>query len=197
MSSAPHRLDGASFDEDEWLPSAINANDLTGLNYLYVNKLILAYHFDVDDKLDEYADEAEKFLAGMLSVYSVPLFHLYNALGKLRLVGGGSSKKHPGDMNSVNKRLHWMAIWSEATPSTFQHKFDLIAAEKARVLRVTLTALYPITSKPSLVPGKMALPMRKLWPTNSMPAFGWRGATSALPVSSCAKPTACTVNGGR
>jgi PAS domain S-box-containing protein len=36
-------------------------------------------------------------------------------------------------MNSVNKSLHWMAIWSEATPSTFQHKFDLIAAEKARV----------------------------------------------------------------
>ena len=133
MSSAPHRLDGTSFNEDEWLPGAITANDVIGRHYLYVNKLILAYHFDVDDKLDEYAVEAEKFLAGTVSVYSVPLFHLYCALGKLRLVGVGSLKKHPGAMNLINKSLHWMEIWSEATPSTFQHKFDLIAAEKARV----------------------------------------------------------------
>jgi PAS domain S-box-containing protein len=133
MSSAPHRLVGASFNEDEWLPKAITANDVTGRHYLYVNKLILAYHFDVDDKLDEYAVETEKFTSGTLSVYSVPLFHLYCSLGKLRLVGGSRAEEHPGVMNMVNKSLDWMAIWAEATPSTFQHKFDLIVAEKARV----------------------------------------------------------------
>jgi predicted ATPase len=61
MSSAPHRLDGIFFNENEWLPGAITANDVTSRHYLYVNKLILAYHFDVDDKLDDYAGEAEKF----------------------------------------------------------------------------------------------------------------------------------------
>ena len=133
ISPEPYRLNGAFFNEDEWLPGAIAANDATSRHYLYINKLILIYHFDVDDRLDEYAGEAENFLAGAPSVFSVPLFYLYFALAKLRLVGRSSSKTHPGTMNLINKSLHWMEIWSEITPSSFQHKFDLIAAEKARV----------------------------------------------------------------
>jgi GAF domain-containing protein len=95
---------------------------------------MLGYHFDVEEKLDEYAGNAEDFLAAGQGIYSTALFHLYFALSKLRLVDGSSSKKHSGIINSINQSLRWMSIWSEITPSTFQHKFDLIAAEKARVL---------------------------------------------------------------
>ena len=62
------------------------------------------------------------------------LFYFYFALSKIRLAWENSTKDDPGTINLVNSYLQLMAIWSKATPSTFQHKYDLIAAEKARVL---------------------------------------------------------------
>jgi len=133
ISPEPHRLIGAFFNEDKWLPGAISTNDITGRHYFYIGKLILGYHFDVDEKLDEYAGNAEDFLAGGQGMYSNALFHLYFALARLRLVGGSSTKKHSEIMNLVDNSMRWMAIWSRSVPSTFQHKYDLIAAEKDRI----------------------------------------------------------------
>ena len=50
--SDPHELHGTYFDEDEWLPGALASNDMAGRHTLSIFKLVLAYHFDVDDKLD-------------------------------------------------------------------------------------------------------------------------------------------------
>jgi PAS domain S-box-containing protein len=133
-SPEPDRLIGNVFNEDEWLPDAITTNDIAGRHYLYTCKLILGYHFDVEDKLDEYAGKAEDFLAGGQGLYSTALFHLYFALTSLRLVSENDSKERLEMMNSIDQSLHWMAIWSESAPTTFRHKYDLIAAEKARVL---------------------------------------------------------------
>jgi predicted ATPase len=63
-SPEPHKLNGTFFNEDEWLPGAIAANDLTNRHFLSISKLIIAYHFDVDDKLDETIGEAEDLLVG-------------------------------------------------------------------------------------------------------------------------------------
>ncbi|MBE9475484.1 MAG: AAA family ATPase [Chloroflexi bacterium] len=133
ISPEPHRLLGAFFNEDEWLPGAITTNDINGRHYFYIGKLILVYHFDVEEKLDEYAGNAEDFLTGGQGMYSTTLNYLYLALAGLRLIGRSSSKKDPEIMNLIDQSLRWMSIWSETAPSTFQHKSDLIAAEKARV----------------------------------------------------------------
>jgi len=63
-SSEPHRLRGAYFDEDEWLSQAIAADDLANRHWLSTGKFMLAYHFDHDEVLDEYAAEAEEVLVG-------------------------------------------------------------------------------------------------------------------------------------
>ena len=82
-SSEPHKLNGAFFNEDEWLPQAIAVNDLTSRHFLSINKFILAYHFDSDDTLDKYAAEAEKLLAGGPSHQSIAQYYLYCALANL------------------------------------------------------------------------------------------------------------------
>ena len=63
--SAPHVLKGRHFDEDRWLPDAVATKDRSNLNYLFLEKLWLSFHFDCDDKLIEYAGEAEKYLDGV------------------------------------------------------------------------------------------------------------------------------------
>ena len=131
--SDPHELHGTYFDEDEWLPGALVSNDMAGRHTLSIFKLVLAYHFDVDDKLDEYALQAEDLLAGGRALFSIPQFCLYFALSKLRLVAGSSTKDHPETMNLVNSYVQLVEFWSQFAPSTFGHKYDLVMAEMARV----------------------------------------------------------------
>jgi signal transduction histidine kinase len=131
--SDPHELHGTYFDEDEWLPGALASNDMAGRHTLSIFKLVLAYHFDVDDKLDEYALQAEDLLAGGRALFSIPQFCLYFALSKLRLVAGSSTKDHPETIDLVNSYVQLVEFWSQFAPSTFGHKYDLVMAEKARV----------------------------------------------------------------
>ena len=132
-SPEPLRLKGAHFDEDDWLAQPVAANDLTNRHYLTTGRFILAYHFDRDDTLDELATEAERWLAGGACHLSVAQYHLYLALATLRRVGDGRSTPDRGAMKVVDDRLRWLGLWAETTPSTFRHKHDLVAAEKARV----------------------------------------------------------------
>ena len=130
--SDPHKLHGSYFDEDEWLPTALASNDLVGRHTLSIYKLVLAYHFDVHDKLDEYGLEAECLLAGGRSQFTIPVFYLYFPLSRLRLVGSDSNDRAEA-MNLVDDYLRLIGLWSEFAPTTFQHMYDLIAAEKTRV----------------------------------------------------------------
>jgi PAS domain S-box-containing protein len=133
VSSEPDRLRGEYFDEDEWLPPALSANDMLGLDSHFINKLILSYHFDVDEKLVEIIGQSESLEADRPTTYKLLQFYLYFLLGRLRLVERGSRNDNRETINQVKKYLRWMKIWSNSAPSTFQHKYDLIAAELARV----------------------------------------------------------------
>jgi PAS domain S-box-containing protein len=130
--SDPHRLHGTYFDEDEWLPKALASNDMSGRHVFSICKLLLAYHFDVHDKLDEYGREAESLLAGGRSQFTLPVFYLYFPLSRLR-PAGSDAKDESKTLGLVDDYLRLIGLWSECAPSTFQHKWDLIAAEKARV----------------------------------------------------------------
>jgi len=129
----PHRLKGAYFDEDEWLSQATAANDLSNRHWLSVTKLTLAYHFDRDEALADCLAWAEKFLAAGACLQSVAQFYLYQALAGLKQPGNGKSRRRAHTLDLVARNLRWMKRWSESTPSKFQHKYHLIAAEVARV----------------------------------------------------------------
>ena len=130
----PHKLQGAYFDEDIWLPEALALNDVCGGHAFRFLKLVLAYHFDVDHMLGGYIQEVEKVTMGARAMYSVAIFYLYAALSKLRLAGDRGTKHHQETINLVESHLQLMKVWSEFVPTTFQHKCDLIAAEMARVI---------------------------------------------------------------
>ena len=132
-SPEPHRLNGAYFDEDACLSQVSTAANINTRHFLSVGKLALAYHFDRDDSLDDYSVEAERLLDGGPCLLSSAQFYLYQALAKLRMLGYGDATNHADILNLVGKNLRWMRVWSESSPSTFQHWYDLIAAERARV----------------------------------------------------------------
>jgi len=133
-SQKPDKLNGIYFDEDEWLPKAHEARDHNGLQYFLVNKLILVYHFDLDNKLAEWIIKAEESLATVPTVFSTATAYFYLPLARLRSIRSTTQNKSTEIMNLINNGLKLLTIWAKSVPSTFQHQVDLIVAEKARVL---------------------------------------------------------------
>ncbi len=129
----PQKLLGDYFDEELWLPQALALNDLFGRNMVSVNKLVLSYHFDVDHQLEDFIREAEDVLVGGRAIYTVVTFYLYASLSKLRLAENQEPQEQQQTLSLIDSYLQLVKVWSGFVPSTFQHKYDLIAAEKARL----------------------------------------------------------------
>jgi GAF domain-containing protein len=81
----------------------------------------------------EYAGEAEKYLASVTGTINTVLFRFYDSLSRLRLYDRFSEDEREQTLKRVESNQLRMRIWSENAPINFQHKYDLVAAETARV----------------------------------------------------------------
>jgi PAS domain S-box-containing protein len=131
--STPHVLNGQYFDENQWLADAVATKDRSNLNLLFLNKLWLSFHFDCDDSLIEYAGEAGKYLDSVTGMINTALFRFYDSLSRLRLYKSFTENEREETLKRVESNQLRMRLWSENAPMNFQHKYDLVAAETARV----------------------------------------------------------------
>ncbi len=133
-SNNPSRLIGDVYNEEQWLPLAIKANDRLGIHLLYLNKLILCYLFGEDNQAIQNALRAEQYLDGVTAMVVVPLFHFYDSLAHLRVFADASNSEKEALLNRVNANQEKMQKWAHHAPMNHLHKFYLVEAEKARVL---------------------------------------------------------------
>jgi len=130
----PHVLKGQHFDEDQWLPDAVAKGYRTDIYCLFLAKLWLSYHFDCDDRLIEYAVKAEEYLDGVTAMINTALFRFYDSLSRLRLYDRVTEIEREETLKRVESNQLRMRLWSQNAPMNFQHKYDLVAADTARVL---------------------------------------------------------------
>jgi predicted ATPase/signal transduction histidine kinase/CheY-like chemotaxis protein/tRNA A-37 threonylcarbamoyl transferase component Bud32 len=131
--SKPDVLEEQHFDEGQWLPDAVAGNDGLTLFLVFQAKLLLSYHFDRDDRLMACAYETEKYLDNVYAMLNVALFRFYDSLSRLRLYSSLSADERELTLKRVESNQLRMRIWAQSGPMSFQHKFDLVAAEMARV----------------------------------------------------------------
>jgi len=129
----PDILEDQYFNEHRWLPDAMDANDGLTLFLVFQTKLLLSYHFDRDDRLKENSGEAEKYLESVYGMVNIGFFRFYDSLSRLRLFSSLSADERELALKRVESNQLRMRIWAQSGPMTFQHKFDLVAAETARV----------------------------------------------------------------
>ncbi len=67
--------------------------------------------------------------------------NFYYSLSSLALYNQASAEEQQKYLAIVNTNQKQMKIWAENAPMNFQHKYDLVAAETARVLGNTLEAI--------------------------------------------------------
>jgi GAF domain-containing protein len=129
----PDVLEEQHFDERQWLPDAVAANDGLTLFLVFQAKLLLSYHFDLDGRLMEYAGEAEKYIDSVYAMINVAFFRFYDSLSRLRLFSSLSADERELALKRVESNQLRMRIWAQSGPKSFKHKYDLVEAEMARV----------------------------------------------------------------
>jgi PAS domain S-box-containing protein len=140
QSENPSRLVGCFYDEEQALSSMISVKDGTSLHWFYSNKLILCYLFGKYEQAAQTATLAEPYLGAATGLISVSIFHFYDSLIFLSLLANASNSEKEALLSRVNANQEKMQKWAYHAPMNFLHKFQLVEAEKARVLGQLLEA---------------------------------------------------------
>ncbi|WP_339378686.1 ATP-binding sensor histidine kinase [Calothrix sp. NIES-2100] len=127
-------LIGTAYDENKMLGIHQKANDLYTINHLFVNKLFISYLFNNYELALNNAEMAEQSLGGVTGLVVVPLFYFYDSLVRLALYPGVSLSEQEAILEKIQTNQEKMEVWANHAPMNYLHKFNLVNAEKYRVL---------------------------------------------------------------
>jgi PAS domain S-box-containing protein len=139
----PTILSGSALQETELLPLLRSANDLYGLYNFYSYKLTLCFLFGDIEQANNHALECRNYFMGGAGTVGEPAFYFYDSLIALALLS-----QQIGEVSTALERVAEnqtkLQHWAHYAPMNHQHKFDLIEAEKCRVLgqKVEATEFY-------------------------------------------------------
>ncbi|AUT01498.1 serine/threonine protein kinase [Nostoc sp. CENA543] len=134
LAANPCKLIGTAYNEEQLLPLHIQANERTVVCYVFLNKLILCYLFGELEQAKEYAIKAGEYLDGVTGWFNVPQFYFYDSLLKLAIYTTAEPLEQAYLLAQVQQNQAKMRKWADHAPMNFQHKYELVAAEIARVL---------------------------------------------------------------
>jgi diguanylate cyclase (GGDEF)-like protein len=131
-SSDPCTLTGETGEELELLAGSMNANNREAVFYFYLNKMMLCYSFEDYAQASQMADAAAPYLSGGLPVV---IFYFYDSLIKLAVCPAeGILEKVAANQNKLNH-------WANFSPANHRHKWELVEAERCRILGQALEAM--------------------------------------------------------
>ncbi|MEW5857699.1 MAG: AAA family ATPase [Cyanobacteriota bacterium] len=134
-------LIGESFNESEMLPIFRENNNRSSLFNVYLAKAILCYLFQDYTQTVTYASYAEEYAGASLGSIHSAAHKFYYSLALLAQYPHADTTKQQQYLEQVTVHQEKMKYWAEHSPWNFQHKYDLVEAEKARILGNPLKAM--------------------------------------------------------
>lgn len=133
-SSNPGLLVGEAYDETKMLPLYLQTGEITALHNLYIHKLILSYLFEDYEQASYSASQSAQYLAGVPGIVAVVLHYFYDSLVKLALYQDSPPDRQATLLEQVEENQIKLQSWADKATVNYQHKFDLVEAERQRVL---------------------------------------------------------------
>ncbi|MBD2329606.1 AAA family ATPase [Alkalinema sp. FACHB-956] len=134
QSKQPTQLVGEWFDESTTLPALIESRNVNGICYVYLAKLLLSYLFGDYPAAQEYAQHFETYEQGAAGLLIVPLKNFYQSLSLLAAAGNSEPELDAIALEKVQENQRCMQAWADSAPMNYLHKFQLVEAERYRVL---------------------------------------------------------------
>ncbi|MEH2164214.1 MAG: AAA family ATPase [Nostoc sp.] len=134
-STNPSELSGSIYDAQSIRALQKQVGDRTGLSFSYTNELILCYLFENYAAASDAAINSIIYLDGVTSASVVPVVYFYDALTQLNLYPKATTIEKKQIIKQVTSHQKKFRKWLHHAPMNYQHKFDLIDAERHRVLQ--------------------------------------------------------------
>ncbi|WP_174713796.1 ATP-binding sensor histidine kinase [Nostoc sp. TCL240-02] len=140
-SDNPECLIGEDCQEEQLLSALIKENDELTLHIFYLSKLTLSYLFENFPAAVENANQGEQYLNGGAGMLSVTVFYYYDSLSRLAIYPTAEPSQQEQLLLKVGENQEKLQLRAKFAPMNFQHKFDLVEAERHRVLGEKIAAI--------------------------------------------------------
>ncbi|MFB2974205.1 AAA family ATPase [Aerosakkonema sp. BLCC-F183] len=130
----PHCLRGEVYDTEIMIPVHQQAGDIAAIGLAYTYQLMLCYIFEKFSQAVENANLGQEYLDNFPPIVFLPIFHFYSGLARLALYKKVTDSEGEAILQQVASHQEKMKLWAHHAPMNFQHKYDLVEAEKSRVL---------------------------------------------------------------
>ncbi|RKZ51705.1 MAG: serine/threonine-protein kinase PknK [Candidatus Parabeggiatoa sp. nov. 3] len=137
----PSCLIGTVYNEEKMLPLLQKNNDLFALYYFYFHKVLLSYLFQEYLQTIEYVTTANSYVATFAGFGATPIIYLCESLARLAVYPDCTKEEQQSHLDKVQANQEKMQNWATHAPMNYQHKFDLVEAERHRVLGEHLEAM--------------------------------------------------------
>lgn len=127
-------LVGDSFNELKMLPDSTKAKSFTTVCFVYNAKAMLNFIFRNYAQALDNSRLLEKYEEAAAGLYVIAVNKLYYSLSLLGLYPQADKVEQKQYLKKVVSLQKKMKKWAFYAPMNYQHKYDLVAAEKARVL---------------------------------------------------------------
>ena len=133
-SNRPTELTGNEYNEKEALKAALQINNYYILFSIYAFKTFLSYLFKEREAAVENAQQADKYKAPVGGLMLTALHNFYYSLSLLAQYPNVSETEQREYLEQVATNQQTMRHWANNCPANYQHKYELVEAEKARIL---------------------------------------------------------------
>ncbi|MDJ1176630.1 AAA family ATPase [Roseofilum capinflatum] len=134
LANDPSILSGESLQEAELVPRLICARDLLGLFMLYLYKLMLCYLFGAIESAQSAANQVKQYLIASSGTVGEPAFLFYDSLTAIATLSSESEQISEVLQQVEQNQTELQYQWAHYAPMNYQHKVDLVEAEKCRFL---------------------------------------------------------------
>lgn len=133
-SDAPWQLTGSVYRADEALPLQEAHRDQTGLFYFYFHQTVLFYLFGRYEQAAQQSALVNQYLEGVVAQFPLALYAFYDALIQLAHYEQAPAVQQPQLLARVQQQQEKLQRWATLAPCNHQHRWQLIEAERYRVL---------------------------------------------------------------
>ena len=127
-------LVGQYIDEGDVLPSLQEGSNQYLMSGIYLAKTILCYLRQEFTACLANSQSAQANDEGATGSFAIAVNRFYQSLSLLALYRKASIEQRKASLEKVTINQEKMKKWAACAPMNFQHKFDLVEAEKARIL---------------------------------------------------------------
>ncbi|NEN89043.1 MAG: AAA family ATPase [Okeania sp. SIO3H1] len=140
QNDCPYLLTGLVFDEAKMLPIFLESPNAALLFSIYLAKGRLCYLFHQFNEALDHLERAAEYMEAVVGMITVGEQNFYHSLATLAALPD-ELKQRDCAISQVAKNQKIMQYWASQAPENYQHKYDIIEAERYRVLGKNLEAM--------------------------------------------------------